>query len=57
MVAVTCPFYGSEDVRPYGTSNDKKRYAGNNPECAHKTWYTKYRYNGCKPEVKRAILK
>jgi hypothetical protein len=21
------------------------------------TWYTEYRYNGCKPEVKRAILK
>jgi hypothetical protein len=42
---------------PYGTSNGKKRYAGNNPECSHKTWYTEYRYNGCKPEVKRAILK
>jgi transposase-like protein len=56
-VAVICPFCGSEDVRPYGTSNGKKRYAGNNPECSHKTWYAEYPYNGCKPEVKRAILK
>jgi hypothetical protein len=25
-----CPFYGSEDVRSYGASNGKKRYACNN---------------------------
>jgi transposase-like protein len=55
--ALKCPFCGSEDVRPYGTSNGKKRYAGNNPECSHKTFYAKYRYNGCKPEVKRDIIK
>jgi transposase-like protein len=32
MVTVTlkCPFCGSEDARPYGTSNGKKRYACNN---------------------------
>jgi transposase-like protein len=55
--ALKYPFFGNEDVRPYGTSNGKKRYACNNPECAHKTCYTEYSYNGCKPEVKRAILK
>jgi transposase-like protein len=52
-VALKCPFCGSEDVRSYGTSNGKKRYAGNNPSCSHKTFYAEYRYNGCKPDVKK----
>jgi transposase-like protein len=56
-IALKCPFCGSEDVRPYGTSNGKKRYACNNPACSHKTFYAEYRYNGCKPEVKKAIAK
>jgi hypothetical protein len=30
-VALKCPFCGSEDVSPYGTSNSKKRYACNEP--------------------------
>ncbi|MHB9294003.1 hypothetical protein Holit_03127 [Hollandina sp. SP2] len=55
--ALKCPFCGSEDVRSYSTSNGKKRYAGNNPACFHKTVYAEYRYNGCKPEVKQDILK
>jgi hypothetical protein len=25
--------------------------------CSHKTFYVEYRYNGCKPEVKKAIIK
>jgi transposase-like protein len=29
-VALKCPFCGSEDVRAYGASNGKKRYACNN---------------------------
>jgi transposase-like protein len=33
-----CPFCESEDVRPYGASNGKKRYACNNPACSHKTF-------------------
>jgi transposase-like protein len=56
-IALKCPFYRSEDVRPYSTSNGKKRYACNNPECFHKTFYAEYRYNGCKPEVKTDIIK
>jgi transposase-like protein len=56
-VALKCPFCGSEDVRPYGTSNGKKRYACNNTECSHKTFYTEYTYNGCKSDVKKAIIK
>jgi transposase-like protein len=55
--ALKCPFCGSEDVRPYGSSNGKKRYACNNPVCAHKTFYAECTYNGCKPEVKKAIIK
>jgi transposase-like protein len=54
-VALKCPFRGSEDVRGYGTSNGKKRYAGNNPACSHKTFYAEYHYSGCKPEVKKAM--
>jgi transposase-like protein len=49
-------FCGSEDVRSYGTANGKKRYACINPVCSHKTSYAEYRYNGCKPDVKKAIL-
>jgi transposase-like protein len=56
-VVLKCPFCGSEDLRPYGSSNGKKRYAGNNPECSHKTFYAEYTYNGCKPEVKKDIIK
>jgi transposase-like protein len=56
-VALKCPFCGSEDVRPYGASNSKKRYACNNFEYSHKTSYTECRYNGCKPDVKKAIIK
>ncbi|MDR1301196.1 MAG: hypothetical protein LBK43_01845, partial [Treponema sp.] len=56
MIALKCLFCGSEDVRPYGTSNGKKRYACNNPGCSPKTFYAEYRYNGCKPEVKKAII-
>jgi transposase-like protein len=56
-VALKCPFCGSEDVRSYGTSNGKRRYACNNPECSHKTFYAEYTYNGCKPDVKKAIIK
>ncbi|MDR1219862.1 MAG: hypothetical protein LBK73_09675, partial [Treponema sp.] len=35
----------------------KKRYACNNFEYSHKTFYAKRRYNGCKPDVKKAIIK
>jgi transposase-like protein len=56
-VALKCPFCGSEDVRSYGTSNGKKRYGCNNPVCSHKTFYAEYAYNGCKPDVKKAIVK
>jgi transposase-like protein len=56
-VALKCPFCGSEDVRPYGTANGKKRYACNNPACSHKTFYAEYTYKGCKPDVKKDILK
>jgi transposase-like protein len=59
MVTATlkCPFCESEDVHPYGTSNSKKRYACRNPACSHKTFYAEYRYNGCMPEIKKAIIK
>jgi transposase-like protein len=55
--ALKCPFCGSEDVRPCGTSNGKKRYGCTNPACSHKTFYAAYTYNGCKPEVKKAVIK
>ena len=57
LVSLKCPFCGSEDVRKYGHSNGKQRYACNNSECAHKTFYAEYTYNGCKPDVKRDIIK
>jgi transposase-like protein len=56
-VALKCPFCGSEDVRSYGTANGKKRYACNNPACSYKTFYAQYTYNGCKPDVKKDIIK
>jgi transposase-like protein len=56
-IALKCPFCGSGDVRPYGTSNGKKRYACNNPSCPHQTFYAEYSYNGCKPEVKKNIIR
>jgi transposase-like protein len=55
-VALKCPFCGSEDVRPYGTSNGKKRYACNNPACTHKSFYAEYSRNGRKPDAKKDII-
>jgi transposase-like protein len=52
-----CPFCESGDVHPYGTSNGKKRYVCKNPAFSHKTFYAEYHYSGCKPEVKKAIIK
>ena len=57
LVNLKCPFCGSEDVRKSGHSNGKQRYACNNTECSHKTFYDDYTYNGCKPDVKRDIIK
>jgi transposase-like protein len=56
-IALKCPFCGSEDVRPYGASNGKKRRACNNPECSHQTFYAECSCNGRKPDVKKAIIK
>jgi transposase-like protein len=55
--ALKCPFCGNEDARKYGASNGKKRNACNNPACSHKTYYAECRYNGCKPDVKKDIIK
>lgn len=57
QIALKCPYCGSEDVRKYGHSNGKQRYACDNPECPHKTFYAEYTYNGCKPDIKRDIIK
>ncbi|GHU48251.1 hypothetical protein FACS1894200_04950 [Spirochaetia bacterium] len=58
MVQVTlkCPHCGSENVGKIGYSNGKQRYACKEAGC-HKTFYTEYEYNGCKPDVKHAIIK
>jgi transposase-like protein len=55
--AIKCPFCGSGDVRHYGPSNGKKRYACNSPSCPHQTFYAEYRYNGYRPDVKKKIIK
>lgn len=57
LVALKCPFCGSEDVKKFGKINSKQRYACKNPDCSHKTFYAEYTYNGCNPEVKRDIIK
>jgi transposase-like protein len=57
IAALKCPFCGSGDVRIYGTSTGNKRYACNNPECSHKTFYAEYACNGYRPDGKKAIIK
>jgi transposase-like protein len=56
-VFLKCPFCGSEDVQKYGKIRGKQRYACKNPDCSHKTFYSEYIYNGCKPDVKADIIK
>jgi len=56
-VLLKCPFCGSENVGKNGFNNGKQRYLCNNPECPHKTFYGNYTYNGCRPEIKRDIIK
>ena len=57
LVALKCPFCGSEEVGKNGHSYGKQRYVCNNSECPRKTFYDEYTYNGCKPDVKRDIIK
>ena len=57
LVALKCPFCGSELVTKNGRNNNKQRYLCNNTQCAHKTFYADYTYNGCKPDVKKEIIK
>ena len=57
LVSLMCPFCGSDNVTKNGKANNKQRYNCNNPECKKKTFYADYTYNGCRPEVKRDIIK
>ena len=57
LVALKCPFCGSEKVGKNGLINGKQRYICKNTECSHKTFYAEYTYNACQPEVKSAIVK
>ena len=57
LVALKCPFCGSQKVCKNGKLNGKQRYLCNNLKCDHKTFYDDYTYKGCKPEVKRDIIK
>ena len=58
LVALKCPYCGSEEVSKCGhTANGKQRYICKNSVCSHKTFYADYIYNGCKPDIKRDIIK
>jgi transposase-like protein len=57
LTKLKCPFCGSDQVGKFGHINGKQRYICNNRDCPHKTFYEKYKYNGCKPEIKRDIIK
>ena len=57
LVSLKCPFCGSENVGLSGHSYGKQRYTCKNTECSYKTFYAEYTYNGCKPEVKRDIIR
>jgi len=52
-----CPFCENNDVGKNGTANGKQRYLCRNTQCSHKTFYADYIYNGCKPDVKKNIIK
>ena len=54
-ISLKRPHCGSENIGKFGQINGKQRYACNNEDCEHKTFYAEYKYNGCKPEVKREI--
>jgi len=57
LITLKCPFCGSENVIKFGYSNGKQRYSCKNSDCSHKTFYAEYSYNGCKPDVKKDIIK
>ena len=57
LVALKCPFCGSEHVGNKEFNNDKQRYKCKNSACFHQTFYAEYTYKACKPEVKSSILK
>jgi len=57
LVALKCPFCGSENVGKNGLNNCKQRYICKNAECSHQTFYAEYTYNACRPEIKSSIVK
>jgi len=57
LIALKCPFCGSEHVGKNGLNNGKQRYLCKNTKCPQKTFYAEYTYNACKPEVKSSIMK
>jgi transposase-like protein len=53
---IKCPHCRSEKISKYGKNTGKQRYICKNPECSHKTFYTEYKYNSWKPEVRKRVL-
>ena len=56
LVALKCPFCGSDRVRKNGLNNGKQRYKCKNSACSHQTFYAEYTYNACKPAVRASII-
>lgn len=57
QINLKCPYCGSENVNRNGHAHGKQRYSCNNSGCSHKTFYAEYTYNGCKHDIKQAIIK
>jgi transposase-like protein len=58
LTEVRCPHCGSEKVYKNGRNKTGKQvYKCNNPECKCRNFVENYTYNGCKPEVRRQVLK
>jgi transposase-like protein len=57
LVAVRCPFCGSENIVKYGkNANGKQIYMCRNEECTHTTFPEEYTNNACNPAIKEKIF-
>ena len=57
LIALKCPFCGSDHVGKNGFNNGKQRYLCKSTQCSHMTFYAEYTYQAWKPEVQKSIVK
>jgi transposase-like protein len=58
LTTIKCPHCGSENISKNGHNKSGKQvYNCKNLDCKYRNFIENYSYNGCKPEIRRQVLK